>query len=428
MRGSLARLLACLVVAAGVTAAPPLRADSVDSRIEQPAPNDRQLLVMLRVPPQHLRPDTDYGGNYRSAPGREARRRIARQIAQANGLRLIDDWPMPALGLDCFVMEAVDRSSRESVLRQLAADRRVELAQPMQVFHALASGDPLSAAQPAVTGWHLRELHAIATGRNVTVAAVDTGVDVAHPDLQGRGIVTRNFVDSGPFAAEAHGTEVVGIIGARSNDGVGITGVAPQARLLALRGCWPRSGSGNEAECSSFTLAKALQFVLQSRVQVLNLSLTGPHDPLLGRMLDVALGQGVSVVAAVDSNSPDGGFPSSHHDVIAVAGEQGRQPPRGALLAPDRAIPATTAGGGWDLVSGSSYAAAQVSGLVALLRELAPHATPAELRAALAPPVELGLAPRRPELIDACAAVVRVTQRCACDCTATSAARSRPRR
>lgn len=427
MRVHAAQWLACLVVAAGVMAAPLLRAETASSQIEQ-TPSDRQVLVMLRVPPPHLRPDADYAGTYRSGPGREARRRIARQIAQANGLRLLDDWPMPALGLDCFVMEAGDREARERAVRQLAADQRVELVQPMQVFHALADGDPMSAAQPAVTDWHLRELHALATGRNVTVAAVDTGVDITHPDLQGRRIVTRNFVDSGAFAAEVHGTEVVGIIGARSNDGVGITGVAPQARLMALRACWPRPGSSKEAVCSSFTLAKALQFALQSHAQVLNLSLSGPQDPLLGRLLDVAHGQGVSVVAAVDAHSADGGFPSSHRDVIAVAGAQARQPPPGALLAPDRAIPATTPGGGWELVSGSSYAAAQVSGLVALLRELAPAATPSQLRAALAPPLALGLAARRPELIDACAAVVRVTQRCACDCTATSAARSRPRR
>ena len=53
--------------------------------------SERQLLVMLRVPPQHLRPDADYGGTYRSSAGREARQRIARQIAKAHGLHLIED-------------------------------------------------------------------------------------------------------------------------------------------------------------------------------------------------------------------------------------------------------------------------------------------------------------------------------------------------
>ncbi|MDI9238404.1 S8 family serine peptidase [Lysobacter sp. LF1] len=343
-------------------------------------------------------------------------------------MHLLDDWPMPALGLDCFVMEADSGVARARLVSQLAADPRIELAQPMQVFHALAEGDPLSAAQPIVTDWHLRELHALGTGRNVNVAVIDTGVDVGHPDLQGRRIVTRNFVDSGPFPAESHGTQVVGIIGARSDDGVGIAGVAPQARLLALRACWPSSTAASGAVCSSFTLAKALQFALDAHVQVLNLSLTGPRDPLLGRLLDAALGQRISVVAAVDTHSADGGFPSSHHDVIAVAGEQARDHPSTSLLAPDRGIPATTVGGGWSFVSGSSYAAAQVTGLVALLRGMAPATAPAQLRAALAPEVELGLAPRRPERIDACAAVVRVTQRCACDCIAGSTTHWRPRR
>jgi len=389
--------------------------------------SERQLLVMLRVPPQHLRPDADYGGTYRSSAGREARQRIARQIAKAHGLRLIDDWPMPALGLDCFVMEADDTATRERVVQQLAADPRIELAQPMQVFHALASGDPLSATQPAVVDWHLRELHALGTGRNVKVAIVDTGVEVRHPDLRGRDIVTRNFVDAGAVPAEAHGTQVTGIIGAGSDDGVGITGVAPQAHLLALRACWPGHATDTEAVCSSFTLAKALQFVVDSHVQVLNLSLTGPRDPLLARLLDVATAQRIVIVAAVDAHGPGGGFPASHRDVMAVTGEDGPRLPPTALLAPDHGIPATTTGGGWTLVSGTSYAAAQVSGLVALLRELAPKASPDQLRAALAP-AGLGFAPRRPERIDACAAVARVTQRCACDCTARSTVITRPRR
>jgi len=428
IRVLLAPLLACLVVASGAMAAPPSNTSPADGAPAPASAIDRRLLVMLRVPPPHLRPDADYAGNYRSAAGREARKRIAREIAQAHGLHLIDDWPMPALNLDCFVMEADDGTSREQVVRQLAADPRVELAQPMQAFHALAGGDPLAAAQPAVVDWHLHELHALGTGRNVTVAVVDTGVDVAHPDLRGRRIVTRNFVDAGAFPAEAHGTQVVGIIGARSDDGVGITGVAPQAHLLALRACWPASpGVGSEAVCSSFTLAKALQFALDSHAQVLNLSLAGPQDPLLGRLLDVALAQGISVVAAVDPRSADGGFPSSHHDVMAVAGERSPHHPPAALLAPDRGIPTTTTGNGWSLVSGSSYAAAQVSGLVALLRGLAPDATPDQLRAALAPG-GLGFAPRRPERIDACAAVVHVAQRCACDCSTGSTASSRPRR
>jgi subtilisin family serine protease len=101
------------------------------------------------------------------------------------------------------------------------------------------------------------------------------------------------------------------------------------------------------------------------------------------------------------------------------------------LRAPDRGIPAPRPGGGWDLVSGTSFAAAQVSGLVALLRELSPRLGATDLRAALSAPatsapmastpIGLGLAPKRLPSIDACAAVGRVAGRCACDCAVAQA-------
>ena len=170
---------------------------------------------------------------------------------------------------------------------------------------------------------------------------------------------------------------VAGIIAARADDGVGIAGIAPGARLLGLRACSQLARGG--AACSSFSLAKALQFALEAKAQVFNLSLTGPPDRLLARLLDVAMARGASVVGAVDVDAADGGFPASHPGVLAVAGLQsprarpGDVLPSRVLRAPDRGIPAPRPGGGWDLVSGTSYAAAQVSGLVALLRELSPR-------------------------------------------------------
>jgi subtilisin family serine protease len=415
--------------------------------------SDRQLLLMLRAPPPHFRPEANYGGGYPAAPGREARRRLARALARTHGLRVLDDWPMPALGLDCFVLEASSGDARARLLPQLAADRRVESVQPMQAFHVLADGDPagggdpLAATQPAVADWHLRDLHAIATGRNVVVAALDTGIDAAHPDLRGQALLTRNFIDGTAYAAEAHGTAVAGIIAARTGDGIGIAGIAPRARLLALRAC-AQPERGGDPVCSSFSLAKALQFALESRARVFNLSLTGPSDRLLGRLLDVARQRGAVVVAAIDLQAADDGFPANHPGVLGVAGIQSPRPlPPGTLRAPERGIPAPEPGGGWDLVSGTSFAAAQVSGLVALLVELSPRADAAQLRAALSPPasatatanaapgtgslgaarIRLGWATKRPQSIDACAAVARMAHRCACDCAVARLMGSMPR-
>ena len=73
---------------------------------------ERQILVMLRLPAPHFRPDVSYTGSYHRSAGRDARRQIAELLAKQYGLKVIDGWPMPALGVDCFVMEAPANASR----------------------------------------------------------------------------------------------------------------------------------------------------------------------------------------------------------------------------------------------------------------------------------------------------------------------------
>ncbi|WP_053096185.1 S8 family peptidase [Frateuria defendens] len=398
---------------------------SVPSRM----PDDEHalVLVMLRVAPPHLRAADDYAGDYTAAPGQAARRRIAWRLAREYRLELVDAWPMPALGLDCFVMRTAPGVSPGEASRALARDARVESAQPMQRFHVLGGrGDPLYPLQPVAAWWRLAELHALATGRDVGIAELDSGVDESNPDLAGQLAQRRDFVGDG-YRAELHGTAVAGIIVARMDNGLGIAGVAPRARLFALRACWQTAADDMAAACNSFTLAKALHYALEQRVRILNLSLAGPRDRLLERLLDVALARGVAVVGAVDEATADGGFPASHPGVLAVAGERAGPAFDGALHAPGADIPTTRPGARWGLVAGSSFAAAEVSGLVALLRELSPGLSPAQLRDALGPRTELGLAARRPTMIDACAALARASKACTCGCATAGASTSVPR-
>ena len=379
---------------------------------------ERQVLVMLRLPAPHFRPDVNYAGSYDRGAGRDARRQIAELLARQYGLKIIDGWPMPALGVDCFVMEAPGNASLVQIVEKLSLDPRVESAQPVHLFHVLAHNDPLYPLQPSARRWHLDELHKITTGRRVRVAEVDTGVDVNHPDLSGRVAVARNFVDGRGDVAESHGTAVAGIIAARADDGIGIAGIAPEAKFLALRACWQATETGDAAAyCSSFTLAKALQFALDEDAQVINLSLGGPHDRLLERLLDTALSRGITIVGAADPDVGNGGFPASHRGVLAVAGDDGHDVAGDILLAPGRDIPTTIAGQKWGFVTGSSFAAAHVTGLVALLRELAPDLPPDQLREALAPRALRGTSDGRRVIVDACEAVRKATGTCACACT-----------
>ncbi|WP_296000436.1 S8 family serine peptidase [Rugamonas sp.] len=390
---------------------------------------ERKVLVMLRLPAPHFRPDASYGGRYIDDGGRNARHRIAADLAQRHGLKLLSDWPMPTLGVDCYVMEYADGDSADAIAATLSRDPRVEWAQPVALFLGMgaAGGDPLYPVQPSAKYWHIAELHRTTTGRDVSVAVIDSGIDGQHPDLLGQVALAENFVDDGAAPAEAHGTAVAGIIAARSGNG-GIVGVAPGARLLALRACWQQPDLGTR--CNSFTLAKALNFAILNHARIINLSLSGPPDRLLDRLLDVALERGIAVVGAVDPQGGAAAFPASHPGVIAVA-QQGAgdaraaspaswapSPPSsasparsGTVYAPGRDIPTTAPGARWSFVSGSSYAAAHVSGMIALLSQLRPASTPEQLRRQLQPIDGLNAGN-----IDACATITRVTGACSCSC------------
>jgi subtilisin family serine protease len=334
---------------------------------------DRRILVMLHLPAEHYRPTADYGagGAYGDAAAAQARKRLAARLARENGLRLAGNWPMPILGIDCVVMIVPDGRSPESVADHMAHLAGVDWAQPMHEFEtqsaAPAHNDRLFAAQPAAQEWKLADLHRMATGRGIKVAVIDSRVDASHPDLRGRLIDNQDFVGSPASNAEAHGTGVAGIIGARADNEVGIVGVAPGAELMGLRACWQKPGQAATI-CDTLSLAKAITYAVEHHASVINLSLTGPRDALLTRLVQVGLDRGAAIVAAVDPRT-DSGFPASIPGVIAVAQEGLAAGRAGVYNAPGRDIPTTEPGGRWFLVSGNSYAAAHVSGLLALMRE-----------------------------------------------------------
>ncbi|HEY9109868.1 MAG TPA: S8 family serine peptidase [Roseateles sp.] len=337
----------------------------------------RQVLIMLNLPKAHYRPDGSYAGSYGAAVGRQSRQQVAQELARRHGLEVRSDWPMPLAGVECFVMHLPDGDRRSSaeVAASVAEDRRVAWAQPVSLYQAQGSADePLYAAQPAAQQWRLAELHQLATGRGVRVAVVDSGVQADHPDLAGQVLQNQNFVDDRPPPAESHGTAVAGIIAARADNGAGIAGIAPQARLLALRACWQAGDA--QTLCTSLGLAKALYAAIQQGAHIINLSLGGPDDRLLGLLLDQAQARGVSIVAALPGKGgPGNQFPANHPGVLVV----GNAPPLpvGAVLAPGRGVPSTAPGGGWTVVTGSSFAAAHAAGLLALVRELDARAVPA---------------------------------------------------
>ena len=401
---SLLCLVLSLMCAMQVEAADPVASASLRE--------SQQVLVLFRLPAPHFRTDGNYSPGYVDATGRAARRRLAESMARGNGLRLVDDWPLPLLGVDCYVMEVPSSERADDVAARLARDPHVDWVQPMHVFRSLGHDDPLYIAQPAAAEWRLSEMHAAVTGRDARVAIVDSGVQLDHPDLAGQVASHASFAGDRDERAEMHGTAVAGIVAARADNRLGIAGVAPGARLLALRAC--REVSPLDTVCSTLGLALALHAAIDRGAQVINLSLGGPPDRLIEQLVVTALARGIAVVAAADRSLPAGGFPAAVRGVVAVVDEAAGPTPEGMLAAPGTDVPSSLPGSRWGVVSGASYAAAHVSGLLALMVE-------AQARtAARNAPLRTKIVTRTDGRIDSCASIAQVGASCACECAPSS--------
>ena len=350
---------------------PPSAAAEVDLAASTPDPVEqaerKKILVMIEQAPNRLRPGTSYSSGYGNAQTKAARERLGRSIAKEYGFEFVELWPMPLIGLDCFIIKFTDQYTAAQAVKMIEEHPSVEWAEPMEVYEGLASSsartDPLSKLSPALNDWNLSRVHNLWTGRNVSVAVIDTQIDVNHPELKGRVKTIKNFAPQSPAKPEFHGTEVAGIIAANARNGIGISGVAPEARIMALRACWQR-GASRASACTSLNLARALNYAIERDAKVINLSLGGPPNRLLTRLINTAAQRGIAVVAAYDSSLPMGGFPASHPNVIAVS-QVGARTSKG-YAAPGRDIPTIQPGGGFHFVTGSSYSAAHVTGLLAL--------------------------------------------------------------
>jgi subtilisin family serine protease len=326
---------------------------------------------------------------------------VAAALERQYGLQRVREWPIAPLHVHCLVFALPPHSDRSALLQRLAHDPRVQLAQPLQLF--ASRGDVPAAAAPAPNavaplyndpyfglqrGFSTIQAAAAqrwSSGEGVSVAIIDTGVDLGHPDLSGRIELSANFIDQDrdSFQSDRHGTAVAGLIGALANNNVGIVGVAPGARLQIYKACQPVQRQALEATCNSFTLALALSAAIEAHAQLVNLSLGGPPDPLLEQLVRYGERQGMIFVGAVPEDGNLNGFPVAINGVIAVD-VSGRHHGAGVLYAPGRDIVTLAPAGHYDFGSGSSFATAHVTGSIALLLARVSHLDAQRLLAVLA--------------------------------------------
>jgi len=232
---------------------------------------------------------------------------------------------------------------------------------------------------------HLVQIHNMTRGRGVVVAVIDSEIDVNHPDL--RGVVVDRF-DATQSASHphAHGTGMAGAIGAHKR----LLGVAPGVRLMAIKAFDDQAAT---AEATSFQILKGLDYAIEHKAQIINMSFAGPHDPMMERTLNLAHDKGIILVAAAGNAGPKSPplYPGADKNVIAVTASDENDKPfrmanRGAYIAvgaPGVDVMVPAPGNTYQLTTGTSVATAHVSGVAALLVERKPTITPDEVRAIL---------------------------------------------
>lgn len=349
-----------------------------------------------------------------------AARRMMRSLENDYGLREVSAWPIEPLHMHCAVLEVPEGVDRPTLLAALAHDVRVRLAQPLQDFTTRTGdyNDPYVGLQRGFKQMDVAEAHPWSRGEGIKVAIIDTGADTQHPDLRGNIVSAANFVDADDqqFRLDRHGTEMAGVIAAVANNREGIVGIAPGARLLLFKACWQAQLNEDAARCNSFTLARALVAAFDAHAQIVNLSLAGPADPLLGSLIREGLRRGVLFVGAASSNMPEGKEGLLHQPGVIEVASAGSQSALGSVLyAPGREILTLMPGGRYDFASGDSIATAQITGVVALLLAKNPGLSAADVYRLLRDTsAHSGPIGGDDPVVDACAAVVSLVGQGSC--------------
>ena len=287
-----------------------------------------------------------------------------------------------------------------TVVRELEADRLVAWAQPNYLFmlqqnETRTGGD---AAQYGLAKLRLPQAHALAKGDNVLVAVIDSAIDGNHPELAGSIAGTFDALST-TATPHQHGTAIAGVIAAHGR----LMGSAPDAKILAVRAFDPKDAG---AQGTTFNILKSLDWAAAQGARVINMSFAGPTDPAIHRSLEAARKKGIVLVAAAGNagaKSPPL-YPAADPNVIAVSAtdaddrlfEQSNRGRHITVAAPGAQILVAIPDNGYEMSSGTSYSAAEVSGIVALMLQRTPNLTPDKVKAILRATAR-DLGPRGPD-------------------------------
>ena len=262
----------------------------------------------------------------------------------------------------------------------------VEYAEPNYLAYATATpNDPMYP-----TMWALQKINmpqawdSFQGGSEVIVAIADSGVNYNHPDIPRNIIKGLDAInnDMDPMDDHGHGTHVAGTIGAVTNNGVGVAGIAPPpVRLMAIK-VLAGSGSGDFA-----SISRGMAWAVENGAKVINMSLGGPQgSTTLHNAIKSAVAAGVTVVAASGNANTQTGYPAAYPEALSV-GATDQSDNRASfsnygkveIAAPGVGIQSTLMSGGYGPLSGTSMASPHVAGVAGLLLSKNPSLSPAQV-------------------------------------------------
>jgi len=289
---------------------------------------------------------------------------------------------LKSLGVLLLTVQTPNPEKTKRIVARLTQQKIISAFQPMHTYHTRGlSGreDPFATRQfGCLPLKKLSEIHAACSGQGIHIALLDTGVDNYHEDLDSGKIETIDFTREGlgKFLTDIHGTALCGILAARPKNGKGIIGLAPASKIHVIKVCKRISQSSIQATTNTFTLAEGLDYAIQKRVHIINVSIGGPRDRIIEKLINRARADKIVIVAAAGNGGPRSPppYPAAYAGVIGVTAidqnlhlyTKATQGCFVDIAAPGVDVFSLKPGNRYNFYTGTSFATAYVAGIIAM--------------------------------------------------------------